>query len=54
MRQYFQKQASFDDFTDKRIATIQKKINRRPRQKLNFQTPKCEFYKKYYNFALAG
>ena len=46
MRQYFQKQASFDDFTDKRIATIQKKINRRPRQKLNFQTPKCEFYKR--------
>ena len=46
MRQYFQKQANFDDFTDKRIATIQKKINKRPRQKLNFQTHKCEFYKR--------
>ena len=46
IRQYIPKQANFDDFTDKRIAMIQKKINRRPRQKLNFQTPKCEFYKR--------
>jgi len=38
--------ANFDDFTDKKIAMIQKKINRRPRQKLNFQTPKYEFYKR--------
>ena len=44
--QYIPKQANFDDFTDKKIAMIQKKINRRPRQKLNFQTPKCEFYKR--------
>jgi len=46
IRQYIPKQANFDDFTDKRIAMIQKKINKRPRQKLNFQTPKCEFYKR--------
>ena len=44
--QYIPKQANFDDFTDRKIALIQKKINRRPRQKLNFQTPKCEFYKR--------
>ena len=46
IRQYIPKQANFDDFTDKKIAMKQKKINRRLRQKLNFQTPKCEFYKK--------
>ena len=33
---------------------IQKKINRRPRQKLNFQILKYKFYKKYNNFALTG
>ena len=46
IRQYIPKKANFDDFTDKKIANIQKKINRRPRQKLNFQTPKSEFYRK--------
>ena len=46
IRQYIPKKANFDDFTDKKIANIQKKINRRPRQKLNFKTPKCEFYRK--------
>jgi len=46
IRQYIPKKANFDDFTDKKIAMIQKKINRRPRQKLNFQTPKYEFYRK--------
>lgn len=46
IRQYIPKKANFDDFTDRKIAMIQKKINRRPRQKLNFQTPKCEFYKR--------
>ena len=46
IRQYIPKKANFDDFTDRKIAMIQKKINRRPRQKLNFQTPKYEFYKR--------
>ena len=40
------KQANFDDYTDKKIAMIQKKINNRSRQKLNFETPKNEFYKR--------
>ena len=34
------------DFTDKKIASIQKKINSRPRQKLRFETPKAEFFKR--------
>ena len=46
IRQYIPKQANFDDYTDKKIAMIQKKINNRPRQKLNFVSPKKEFYKK--------
>ena len=46
IRQYIRKQANFNDFTDKKIASIQKKVNRRPRQKLNFKTPKSEFYRK--------
>ena len=46
IRRYIPKQANFDEFTDKKTAMIQKKINRKPRQKLNFQTPKCEFYKR--------
>ena len=46
VRQYISKQANFDDYTDKKIAMIQKKINSRPSQKLNFETPKKEFYKR--------
>ena len=41
IRQYIHKQANFDDFTDKKIASIQKEINSRPRQKLSFETPKA-------------
>jgi transposase len=40
IRQYIPKQANFDDYTDKKIAMIQKKINNRSRLKLNFETPK--------------
>ena len=45
IRQYIPKQANFDDFTDKKMASIQKKINSSPRQKLKFETPKAEFFK---------
>ncbi len=45
IRQYIPKKANFDDYTDKRIMTIQKKINKRPREKLNFDTPKKRFFK---------
>ena len=46
IRQYISKQANFDDYTDKKITMIQKKINNSPRQKLNFETPPKEFYKR--------
>ena len=46
IRQYIPKQANFDDLTDKKIASIQKKINNRPRQKLRFETPKAAFFKR--------
>ena len=46
IRLHIPKQANFDDYTDKKIAIIQKKINSGPRQKLNFETPKNEFYKR--------
>ena len=46
IRQVIPKSANFNDYTDKRIKGIQHKLNRRPRQKLNFSTPKIEFYKR--------
>ena len=38
------KQANFNDFSDSRIKAIQYKLNRRPREKINFVTPKDRFY----------
>ena len=46
IRQYIPKHTNFDEVTDKKIASIQKKINNRPRQKLKFETPKTEFFKR--------
>ena len=45
IRQYIPKKDSFEHYTDKRIMSIQKKLNERPREKLNFSTPKREFFK---------
>lgn len=39
IRQYIPKGANFDDFSDDDITVIQRKINRRPREKLNFISP---------------
>ncbi len=39
IRQYIHKGANFDDFSDEQIMAIQRKINRRPREKLNFISP---------------
>ena len=36
IRQYIPKKDSFEHYTDKRIMSIQKKLNERPREKLNF------------------
>ena len=45
IRQYIPKRSVFLNFTDKEILDIQHKINRRPREKLNFDSPKNIFYK---------
>lgn len=45
VRQYIPKGADFDEFDDKYVMQVQKKINSRPREKLNFQTPIQVFYK---------
>jgi len=54
IRQYIPKGADFNDFSDKDLMEIQKRINRRPREKLNFRTPKSEFFKLIANFAVAS
>ena len=46
IRQYIPKHTNFDEVTDKKIASIQKKINSRLRKKLKFETPKTEFFKR--------
>ena len=45
IRQYIPKGTDFDDITDEQIKQIQYKINRRPRKKLGFSSPKVEFFK---------
>jgi len=47
IRQYITKGTDISTVTDKRIKMVQAKINRRPREKLNFATLKQEFYKYY-------
>jgi len=45
IRQYISKKDSFEDYTEKRIMSIQKNLNERQIEKLNFSTSKCEFFK---------
>ena len=45
IRQYIPKGVSFDGVSNKKIQLIQRKINARPREKLNFDTPKRRFFK---------
>ena len=47
IRKDIPKKANFDDFSDSRILKIQKKINRRPREKINFDSPKDRFFKHF-------
>ena len=47
IRQYIPKVTDISMITDNYITKVQKKINRRPREKLNFSTPIKEFYKHY-------
>ncbi len=44
IRQYIPKSSDFNDFSDEHISAVQYKLNRRPRQKLNFSNPKIEFF----------
>ncbi len=54
IRQYIPKGTDFSSLTDAFIRKIQHKINRRPRKKLDFDTPKNVFFRKIANFALAS
>ena len=45
IRQYIPKGTDFRELSDDYIHSVQLKINRRPREKLNFSTPKDEFFK---------
>lgn len=44
IRKYIPKQVDFNQFSDSNIMNIQKRLNRRPREKLNFSTPKDCFF----------
>jgi IS30 family transposase len=45
LRQYFPKGTDFREVTQSKLNEVQVKINRRPREKLNFSTPVAEFFK---------
>ena len=44
IRRHILKKANFNDFSSRKIKETQKKINRKPREKLNFKSPKEEFF----------
>ncbi len=44
IRKYIPKKADFDRLTDNYIKKVQYKLNKRPREKLNFDTPKHRFF----------
>lgn len=44
IRQYIPKGTCFSNYSDNYIRLIQNKLNRRPREKLNFKTPSEKFY----------
>jgi len=44
IRQYIPKKSNFSEFNNIQISKIQKKINARPREKLNFESPVKIFY----------
>ena len=48
IRKYIPKKANFDDFSNKRIMNIQKKLNKRPREKINFYTPINRFFENFH------
>jgi IS30 family transposase len=44
IRQYIPKETDFKQYNDNDLKKIQQKINRRPRKKLNYQTPVKKFF----------
>ena len=54
IRQYIPKKSNFNDFSEKYIRNVAKKLNLRPRKKLGFSNPKTEFFKQIAIFALAS
>lgn len=54
IRQYIPKKSNFNDFSDNFVRNVGRKLNLRPRKKLDFSTPKTEFFKQIANFALAS
>ena len=46
-RQYYPKGTDFNLMEQVELDAIQAKINRRPREKLNFSSPKVEFFKHF-------
>ena len=54
IRQDIPKKSNFNDFSDQFIINVGRKLNLRPRKKLNFSTPKTEFFKQIAIFALAS
>ena len=50
IRQYIPKKSNFNDFSDGFIKKVQKKINLRPGEKLNFSTYKDEFFNHFISF----
>ena len=47
VRQYIPKGTDFNTVSDRFVMEIQKKINRRPREKLGFRSPKEYFFEKW-------
>ncbi len=47
IRQYIPKGTDFATVTPQFVKKIQTKLNRRPREKLNFSTPTAEFFKHF-------
>lgn len=47
IRKYIKKKSNFNDYSDKKIMEVQKKLNRRPREKLHFSSPKYCFFKHF-------
>ncbi len=54
IRQYIPKKANFNHYSPKFVRNVGRKLNNRPRKKLNYSTPKQEFFKQINKFALAS